>query len=65
MIFEDGGFGTWQARIPESDGETVTARYILRELLDELIAGPNGLSGGHSTEKGNSAPVPRQGLATG
>lgn len=31
----DGGFGTWQARIPESHGETVITRYILRELLDK------------------------------
>jgi hypothetical protein len=49
VITGDGGFGTWQARIPESDGETVIAGYILRELpdkLDELIAGPGGLSGG-------------------
>jgi len=37
-----GGFGTWQARIPEPAGETVTVRYTLRELLnrlDELTGG--------------------------
>ena len=31
--------GTWEARIPEPTGETVTTRYTLRELpnrLDEL-----------------------------
>lgn len=45
VIIGDGGFGTWQARIPESDGETVITRYTLRELLDklgELTAGRNG-----------------------
>jgi hypothetical protein len=49
VIIGDGGFGTWQARIPESHGETVIIRYTLRELLDklgELIAGDDGQSGG-------------------
>ena len=36
VIIGDGGFGTWQARIPESHGETVITRYILCELLDKL-----------------------------
>jgi len=36
VIIGPGGFGTWQARIPEPDGETVTTRYTLRELLDRL-----------------------------
>ena len=36
MIIGDGGFGTWQARIPQPHGETVITRYILRELLDKL-----------------------------
>jgi hypothetical protein len=36
VIIGDGGFGTWQARIPEPSGETVTTRYTLRELLDRL-----------------------------
>ena len=31
VIIGDGGFGTWQARIPESHRETVVTRYILRE----------------------------------
>ncbi len=31
-----GPFGTWEARIPEPAGETVTVRYTLRELLDKL-----------------------------
>jgi hypothetical protein len=49
VIIGDGGFGTWQARIPESHGETVITRYTLRELLDklgELIAGDDGQLGG-------------------
>ena len=36
VIIGDGGFGTWQARIPESHGETVITRYTLRELRDKL-----------------------------
>ncbi len=36
VIVGDGGFGTWQARIPEPHGEIVTTRYTLRELLDRL-----------------------------
>jgi hypothetical protein len=36
VIIGDGGFGTWQARIPAPDGETVITRYKLRELLDKL-----------------------------
>jgi predicted secreted protein len=36
VIVGDGGFGTWQARIPKPDGEIVTTRYTLRELLDRL-----------------------------
>ncbi len=36
VIIGGGGFGTWQARIPEPDGETVTSRHTLRELLDRL-----------------------------
>lgn len=45
VIIGDGGFGTWQARIPERDGETVITRYTVRELLDklgELTAGRDG-----------------------
>ena len=48
VIIGDGGFGTWQARIPELDGETVITRYILRELLDkldELTTGHDGRPG--------------------
>ena len=36
VIIGDGGFGVWQARIPEPDGEHVISRYTLRELLDKL-----------------------------
>lgn len=36
VIIGTGDFGTWQALIPESDGETVITRYHLRELLDKL-----------------------------
>lgn len=36
VIIGSGGFGTWQARIPQENGETVTTRYTLRELLDKL-----------------------------
>ena len=36
VIIGEAGFGTWQARIPEPDGETVTTRYTLKELLDQL-----------------------------
>ncbi len=36
VLIGDGGFGTWQALIPEPDGETVITRYSLRELLDKL-----------------------------
>lgn len=35
-------FGTWQGRIPEPNGEMVTNRHLLRELLDRLdeLTGP-------------------------
>jgi hypothetical protein len=51
VIIGDGGFGTWQARIPEPDGETVITRYTLRELLDKL----DELTTGHDGRPG-SAP---------
>lgn len=44
VIIGDGEFGTFQARIPEENGETFTTRYSLRELLDkldELLGGEN------------------------
>jgi hypothetical protein len=44
VIIGDGGFGTWRARIPEPDGETVITRYTLRELLDKL----GELTSGHN-----------------
>ncbi len=36
VIIGDGGFGVWQAPIPEPDGERVISRYTLHELLDKL-----------------------------
>jgi hypothetical protein len=36
VIIGDGGFGVWQARIPEPSGEQVISRYTLREPLDKL-----------------------------
>jgi len=36
VIICAGESGTWQARIPQPAGETVTTRYTLRELLDRL-----------------------------
>lgn len=36
VVIEAGEFGTWQARIPEENGETVTTRHTLRDLLDKL-----------------------------
>ena len=36
VIIGDGGFGVWQARIPEPHGERIICRYTLRELLDKL-----------------------------
>jgi hypothetical protein len=49
VIIGEGGFGTWQARIPEANGETVTTRHTLRELLDrldKLTAARDGQPGG-------------------
>jgi hypothetical protein len=45
VIIGSFSFGTWQARIPEDNGETITTRYTLRELLDkldELLGGEDG-----------------------
>jgi hypothetical protein len=36
MVIGPGQFRTWEARIPEADGETVIVRHTLRELLDRL-----------------------------
>jgi hypothetical protein len=37
VIIADLGFGgTWQARIPEVNGETIITRHRLGELLDRL-----------------------------
>jgi len=47
VIIGEGGFGTWQARIPEPNGETVTTRHTLRELLDRL----DQLTGGETQDQ--------------
>ena len=31
-----GEFGTWEARIPEPDGERFVCRHLLVQLLDKL-----------------------------
>jgi hypothetical protein len=36
VIIGTGEFGTWQARIPEPNGETVVTRHTLKPLLDKL-----------------------------
>ena len=36
MIIGPGEFRTWQALIPEENGETVVSRHRLCELLDRL-----------------------------
>ncbi len=50
VIIGDGGFGTFQGRIREPDGETVITRYSLRELLDrlEIITGSPPDAGGRT-----------------
>jgi hypothetical protein len=43
VVIQPGEFKTWQALIPEADGETVIVRHTLRELLDrvgELLGEP-------------------------
>ena len=45
VIIGEAGFGSWQARIPEPNGEAVITRHTLRELLDrpdELTSGQGG-----------------------
>ena len=46
VIIGDFGFGVWQARIPEPNGEHVISRYTLRELLDKL----DELTGDHRSQ---------------
>ena len=36
VVIGTGEFGTWQARIPEPDGETIIVRHRLVEVLDKL-----------------------------
>ena len=48
VIVGAGEFGTWQARIPEPNGETVVNRYRLCELLNRL----DELTGQHHDQAG-------------
>ena len=36
VVIGTGEFGTWQARMPEPDGETIIARHRLAEVPDKL-----------------------------
>ena len=53
VIIGSGGFSTWQARIPEENGETVASRHTLLELLDRL----DELTGRQQGQPG-ARPVP-------
>jgi len=50
VIIGDFGFGVWQARIPEPDGEHVISRYTLGELLDRLDELTGGSPAGSSID---------------
>jgi hypothetical protein len=54
VIIGEGEFGTWQARIPEDNGETVTTRHTLKALLDRLDSLIDAVASG--------GPSPRQGV---
>lgn len=59
VVIGGGGFGTWQARIPEENGETVITRYRLGELLDKLdivLADRSGPGSGNEL-RGRAAPA--------
>ncbi len=49
VIVGAGEFGTWQALIPEENGETVVTRHRLCELLDRL----DELTGQHDGQPGS------------
>ena len=36
VVIGESEFGTWQARVPEANGETVVVRHRLVEVLDKL-----------------------------
>jgi hypothetical protein len=38
VVIRPGEFGTWQALIAESNGETIVVRHTLEALLDRLAA---------------------------
>jgi hypothetical protein len=42
VIIGDSGFGVWQARIPEPDGERIISRYTLRKLLGQARRADRG-----------------------
>ncbi len=52
VIIGEGEFGTWQARIPEDNGETVTTRHTLKALLDRLDSLIDAVAGGPSPGQG-------------
>ena len=53
VIIGTGEFGTWEARIPELAGETVTTRYKLRDLLDRLDELTGNTKNGPATGQGS------------
>ena len=61
VVVAAGEFGTWQARIPEGNGETIITRHRLGELLDRLgeVTGQPGP--GLRGPRGAIPPAPRAG----
>ena len=62
VIVEAGEFGTWQARIPEENGETVITRHRPGELLDKLgeVTGQPGSGPGRQDRTAQSPGAPCQ-----
>jgi hypothetical protein len=52
VIIGTGEFGTWQARIPEDNGETVTTRYTLKAVLDKLDSLLDAATSGEPSGRG-------------
>ncbi|HEV2259184.1 MAG TPA: hypothetical protein VGS06_39210 [Streptosporangiaceae bacterium] len=71
VLIGDGGFGTWQALIPEPDGETVVTRHTLHELLDRLamifpgLEGPRGAAVQLCRDGGADPKAIPEGIAEG
>ena len=59
VIIGTGEFGTWEARIPEPTGETVTTRHTLRELLDRLDELTGNTKDGRAMRSANRVNVQR------